>query len=85
MAFTASLLASFVESVRTRRSSAPEEALPLSAVCQAKNGPGQDRSERGHAESNDARLQMYVAARDTLLDAATHRSRCACSPFAERT
>lgn len=60
---------SFVESVRTALRFAPEELYLYPLYVRPKTGLGQIETRRGRTESNDIRLQMYSAARDTLLEA----------------
>jgi len=62
-------VASFVESVRTALQFAPEELYLYPLYVRPRTGLGKIESNRGHAESNDIRLLMYAAARDTLLEA----------------
>jgi oxygen-independent coproporphyrinogen III oxidase len=62
-------VASFVESVRTALQFVPEELYLYPLYVRARTGLGKIEASRGHAESNDVRLQMYAAARDKLLDA----------------
>lgn len=62
-------VASFVESVRTALQFAPEELYLYPLYVRPKTGLGQIEARRGQAGSNDIRLQMYAAARDTLLNA----------------
>jgi oxygen-independent coproporphyrinogen III oxidase len=59
-------VASFVESVRTALQFAPEELYLYPLYVRPKTGLGKIDANR---PSNDIRLQMYAAARDTLLDA----------------
>lgn len=60
---------SFVQSVRTALQFAPEELYLYPLYVRPKTGLGKIEANRGYAESNDVRLQMYSAARDTLLEA----------------
>lgn len=60
---------SFVESVRTALRFAPEELYLYPLYVRAKTGLGKIEANRGPADSNDIRLQMYAAARDVLLEA----------------
>jgi oxygen-independent coproporphyrinogen-3 oxidase len=62
-------IASFVESVRTALSFAPEELYLYPLYVRPKTGLGRIESRHGHSGSNDVRLHMYLAARDLLLTA----------------
>jgi oxygen-independent coproporphyrinogen-3 oxidase len=60
---------SFVESVRTALQFSPEELYLYPLYVRPKTGLGKIDAKRDHSASDDIRLQMYAAARDTLLEA----------------